>query len=234
MVTGTTETTVQATVKAEDKTPATDKGLEGKVGGAERTYRQAEVDALLGRAGQKVQTKLSEITGERDSFKSQLDSLTSEITEARESIESLTKDIEAMSEDNPDKHASVRLRKEKEAELKAAKAERTKVTGEVAETLKEINQWKRDQLVYTVADEYVTATGEKIDMDNFKSAADRLKRNEREELEAMAEIMGYRIKVETPEKKETLTPYSGITQGGSNMPESAKDKIRAGWDKIHK
>jgi len=47
-----------------------------------------------------------------------------------------------------------------------------------------------------VADEYVTATGEKVDFDSFKNSADKLKLKERDELETLAETIGLRLKQE--------------------------------------
>ena len=216
MVTGTADKTNQDTGRAQETVP--NKGLDSKEGGAEtkpeRTYRQSEVDALLGRTGQKIKANLEAVTTERDTLKSQLGALTAEMTEAKESIATLTKEIDAMSADDPDKLALVRLRKEKEAELKVAKAERAKI----ADSEKEVIQWKKDQLVYTVADEFVTADGKDVDFDSFKTTADKFNLSDREGLEALAETMGLKLKVETeePEKFEVppAKPYSGKTDGG--------------------
>ena len=226
MGTGTADKTIQDTGKAE----APGAGLEGKEGGAEtkpeKTYRQSEVDALLGKAGQKKQSQLEAITTERDTLKSQLESLTAEITEARESIISLTKDIETMSEDNPDKDALVKLRKEREKELKALKAERA----EIAPAKLEIAKWNRDQLVYTVADEFVTSDGKDVDPDTFMKAADKFNLSKREELEALAEEKGFKTKEEVQEKAEPevppVKPYSGKTEGGGQLTEQDKLKRR--------
>ena len=236
MVTGTAEPTKAATGEAgAQPTPST--GLNGDRGGAkapeERIYRQSEVDALLGKAGQRIQAKLDTVTTERDTLKSQLDSVTAEITEAKESIASLTKDIEAMSEDDPDKHAVVKLRRDKETELKALKKERTELDG----PRKEIAQWKRDQLVYTVADEYASPTGDKIDMDSFKKAADRLKLSDRDELEALAEEKGYKRKDELAPAQEAspppLKPLSTPSDGGT--PEkSEEDRLKARYPSMYK
>ena len=225
MVTGTAEEVKQATGEMQVKPPASDTGLAGKEGGAEKTYRQSEVDALLGRAGQKVKANLETVTTERNTLKSELGTLTAEITEAKDKITSLTKDIEAMSEDDPDKHGLVQRRKELEAELKSAKAERTAI----ADSKKEVDKWKRDQRVYSVADEFVTADGLEIDKDSFMKSADKFKLTELEELEALAEDKGFKRKSETPEvEPATLKPYSGITEGGrfdvSKL--SAREKVQ--------
>ncbi len=241
MVAGTAEITNQATGKEQGvKTPVTGAGLDGEKGRAEtkpeRTLKQSEVDALLGKAGQRIQAKLETVTAERDTLKSQVGGLTAEITEAKESIEALTKDIEAMSENDPDKQALVKRRKEQEAELKTLKTERAEIAGDRSE----IATWKRDQLVYTVADEFVTATGADIDKDSFKNAADKLKLGGREELETLAETMGLKPKGEveqSPEDKtQPLITYSGKTSGGtdddSNL--SPREKIEKGLAKLTK
>jgi len=232
MVTGTTDT--QDTGKVEAETPPVPSaGLEK--GGAktepEKTYRQSEVDALLGKAGQRVQAKLLTVTTERDTLKSQVETLTADITEAKESITSLTKDIEAMSENDPDKFALVKRRKEWETELASLKVEKAKI----GESQKEVTQWKRDQLVYSVADEFVMATGEKVDFDSFKKATDKFRLNEREELEAFAETLGYKPKSEiSGESLEppTILPYSGKTDGGQENSDnlSPREKIEKGLE----
>ena len=221
MVVGTAEKTLQDTGKVQEVAPAPGTGLGEPKGGAEtkpeRIYRQSEVDALLGRAGTRIQAKLDVVTAERDTLKAQSETLTAEITEARESVASLTKDIEALSEDDPDKHALLKLRKDKEAELRTLKTERA----ELSESRKEITQWKRDQLVYTVADEFTTANNTSVDLDSFKVAADKLKLSGREELETLAETMGFKPKSEITEEppKEPALPMkvlSGVTSGGGD------------------
>lgn len=230
MATGTAEKTNQATDSKDDTKAASVAGAgpDGAKGGAtpEKTYRQAEVDALLGKAGQRIQAKLDAITTERDTLKSQVDPLTAEITEAKEAIATLTRDIEAMSDGDPDKQAVLKLRKEKEGELKAAKAERAAI----AEGQKEVAQWKRDQLVYSVADEYVKADGTAVDMDSFKTAADKFKLSDQEGLVNLAETMGLKPKAEIPEETKTapVKPYSGKSDGGGDNigGMSPRDRIR--------
>lgn len=222
MTLGTAVKTGQATgkeqVKPNDLT-APGAGLGGEKGGAEtkaaRTYQQSEVDALLGKAGQRVQANLDTVTTERDALKSQVGTLTAEITEAKESITALTKDIDAMSEEDPGKQALVNRRKEWEKELQTLKTERV----QIATDRTEIVVWKRDQLVYTVADEFVTATGEEVDKDSFKNSADKFKLSSREGLEALADDKGFKRKSEIldePPKAGTppLVVSSGKTAGG--------------------
>jgi len=218
MVTSTVVEPGQATDKAQVETKdltapgaGLDAGKEGAETKPEKLYRQSEVDALLGRAGQRLQVKLEAVIAERDQFKTQVETLTSEITEAKEAIVSLNTEIEAMSESDPDKSMLVKLRKQKESELRDLKTERAKVE----ESVKKVTQWERDQLVYRVADEYVTASGEKVNLDAFKTAADKFKLSGEEELEDLAETMGLSRKTETKESDTPpLTLYSGKTSGG--------------------
>ena len=231
---GTATTQTQATGRTEVKAPVS-AGLGKKTGGVEttpeRTYRQADVDALLGKAGQKVQAKLDEVTKERDTFKGQLDTLTEEITEARESLTTLNKEIEAMSEDDPSRKALVSLRREREAELKAAKALRVAAEADVNEH----KQWKRDQLVYTVADEYVTSGGDAVDLETFKRAADRFKIKDREELEGLAETLGFSPKEGTLASLVTpsVKPYSGKTDGGK-AERTEEDRLKERYPTMYK
>lgn len=234
MVIGTAEKTGQATDKVQEEIktpPASGTGLDKEKGGAEtkpgKTYKQFEVDAFLGKAGQRIQAKLDAVIAERDVFKSQIETLTAEITEAKESITSLTKDTEAMSEDNPDKHELVKRRKEWEKELSILKIERAGI----ADSKAEIAKWKRDQLVYTVADEFITVSGEKVDFDTFMTAADKFKLSDREGLEILAETIGFKLKSETlvepPETKaEPIIPFSGGNEGGGQVTEQDILKAR--------
>ncbi len=85
---GTAQATDKTLVEPKDSKVAAGAGLDGKEGGAEarqeRVYKQSEVDALLGKAGTKVQAKLEAVTSERNTYKSQLDTLTAERAEAKE------------------------------------------------------------------------------------------------------------------------------------------------------
>lgn len=219
METGTAEKTGQATGKERVETPAPSTGLDKDKGGAEtKTYLQSELDAALGRAGQKAQAKLELLTAERDTLKSQAGTLTTEVAEASEKIKSLTNDIDVMSVDDPDKQGLVKLRKEKEEELKVLKTEKATI----AESRKEMEQWKHDRLIYTVADEFVKADGTKVDLDSFKTAAGKLNLSGREALETLAETLEFKLKSETgePEVPPSALPppahYSGRTEGGGD------------------
>ena len=230
---GTAEQTNQADVKeqAKIKTPVADTGLDKDKGGGaetktERTYRQSEVDALLGKAGQKLKADNVALATERDSLKTevktlktQYDALTTEIKEARDSIASLTKDMEALSADDPQKYDLAKIIKERQAELKVAKDERA----EIAESKAELTQWKRDQLVFSVADDYVKADGSPVDFDAFKASADKFKLSGREELEELAIEKGFKPKSEAsePDEEPPDTPPvhidSGNTRGGADQ-----------------
>lgn len=242
MGTGTAEKTSQDAGQMQEKPKdlaAPGAGLDsGKVGGAEtklpeKTYRQSEVDAQLAKVGQRMQVKLEAVVAERDSYKSQVETLQKQISESKQSIASLTEDIDAMSKDDPDKIALVKRRRELESELSNLKLEKA----ELATSRNEVMQWKRDQLVYSVADEFVTATGESVDFDFFKNAADKFKLSGREELETLAETMGLKPKgeVEKPEEPKIPPPkgYSGVTAGGAIDLNSLtpKEKIRMGYSK---
>ena len=240
MATGTLEETKQDAGKVEDEpkdSTIPGAGLDGGEKGAEakqeRMYPQSELDAKLARAGQKLQTKLEAVTAERDTLKAERETLTNEITEARESITSLTEDIERMSEDDPDKDKVVKLRKEKESELKALKKERA----DLEEPRKKIAQWERDQLVYSVAADFVTADGKSVDMDAFKSRADRFNLKERDDLEDLAETMGFKPKsdADPPEKKDEtpILSFSGKTQGGAEslVGKSVDEKLDMAYSK---
>ena len=233
MVVSTLEKPVLATGETQDKPKdlsASGAGLEGKKESTEakpeRTYTESEYKRAVGTAGQKLKADLDAVTAERDTLRGQLATITEEITEAKASIEDLTKQIDVEAGEDPERKGLIKLRKDKEAELKALKVERAAV----AETAKENIKFKRDQLVYAVADEYGT------DYDRFMANADRLKANDRESLVAVAETMGLKLKVEVESEIEPHIPASGKTSGGGIDLDalSPREKIEKGLEQKKK
>ena len=189
-------------------------GLGGKEGGAEtkpkKTYSQSEYDSGMSKAGQRKQAELEATIKERDLLKTQLNTVVSEIVEAKQSIASMNEEIKAMAEDDPDKKETLRLRREAQAKLKDYEAKEAKLV----EREKPILKREREDLVYTVADEYGLETGE--EKDRFMERADKHKiGTDREALEALAETMGFKSKGEAEtEEKPALHSDSGTTRGG--------------------
>ena len=238
MVTVTDNTAIKDTGKEQAaKPPVSGAGLDGEKGRAEtkeeKVYRQSEVDALLGKAGQRIQVKLAAVVTERDTLKSQFEATLTELNEVKESLESVNKDIEALSSDDPEKTILIKRRKELEVELRRVKAEGVSI----AEDKNALDTWKRDQEAYTVASEYVTATGTPIDLDSFKNIAEKLKVSGRESLEDLAATLGYKPKDETTTEEAEeppIKPISGKTLGGvSGSDRSSREKIRSGFDALH-
>ena len=218
MVTGTTEKPTQDTNQALDglkNPPAPDVGLGGKEGSTkpERSYTQSEVDALLGKSGQKIKSELETITTERNTFKAQLDAVSAEMATAKESLDSLTKDVDVLSAENPDGKETIRLRRAAEAKIKEYEGKEAKLI----EREKPVLKSERDQLVYSVADEFVVASGETLAVDDynrFMANADKFKLDDREGLVALAETMGLKPNMKTESKIESFIPDSGKTAGG--------------------
>ncbi len=188
-----------------------------------KMYSQGEVDALLGKAGGRIKAERDTVITERDAArrerdeaKKQVESLNTELSDTKTSIESLKKDMEVMAQDDPDRSAIRDLILQKEKDLRSLKDEKAALDG----PRKEYEQWKRDQLGYSVADEFANPDGSDVDFDAFMAAANRLKANDGDSLTAVAETMGLKLKDETtPEsekpKPKAPKPYSGKSEGGS-------------------
>lgn len=238
MVTGIANKTNQPDVKTQGETHAADTratGAEGHTEAPEMLSRK-EVDALLGKAGGKIKAERDAAIAERDSARAErdqakksLDSLNGELAEAKTSVETLQNELEEMAKDDPDRTKVAKLIRERQAEVKSLKDEKAKLDG----SRKEYEQWQRDQLVYTVADEFTTADGSDVDFDTFMAAANRLKASDRDGLVAVAETMGLKVKTDEETEAETTPkapkPYSGKSEGGTPYFTRAQIADRTFW-----
>lgn len=186
------------------------------------TYTKKEylkgISDALAEQGRKHKAELDPIVKERDTIKAQLQTNTSELEDNKAEIEKLQAKIDALASDDPEKFNAVKELKEAREERKQLKTKEKELEGkesELAESKNELAIWKRDQLVYQVADEFITSDGKDIDFDSFKGNADKFKLNEREGLIALAETMGLKLKTEIPKTEvPPLKSYFGITEGG--------------------
>ena len=202
-------------------------GDDGNRAGAEgeKLYSQSELDARLGSAGQKLQRKLDTVTTERDTYKSQSESLTTQSNEAKSKVSELTTEIESLSDKDPDKKALVALRKDYENLLAGLKTREAELEPKLAK----VTKFERDQIVYQVAEDYVTAGGEPVDKNAFMENADKFNLSTQEELENLADTMGLTLKDATAQagdqkpKIKVFTPPGG---GGGEQSEEAKLKAR--------
>ncbi len=226
MVSGTDNQTDQANLNAKANQPGQDGGADGKGIGADETklYSQSELDARLGNVGQRLQRKLEDVTKERDTYKTEATKLEGEIKGARSNISTLTTEIESLSASDPDKKALVALRKDYETLLTDLNKEKT----DLEPAREEVKKHKRDQIVYQVADDYVTVTGEPVDKNAFMEKADKFSLNDRDSLENLAETMGLKLKDDTTpaDKTKPVKVYSGIQGGGGETSEEARLEAR--------
>ena len=182
-----------------------------------KLYPQSEVDAIVAQAtsqaGRKIKVELETVTAERDSLKSQLGTVTAEITEIKQTIEDLNKEIEELSKDDPDKIELVKLRKEARAKLATLTAKENTFT----ERETRVQKSERDQLVYSIASEFVTASGEMTpdDYNRFMEAADKFKLNDQESLTALAVTMG--LKPKTEQSSDDNVPEPSAPDSGKNL-----------------
>jgi len=175
-----------------------------------------------------------------DAKHSKLDQQINKLTKAEEAARKRAEDAEAR---------LVQVQKEKdEAELEAAqgdperlgviqmqrklreeKAEVERKTRELAEQEAKIKplidgatEFERKQTAQEIANQYGVDASVLIEHTD----------GSREKMESLAKVIAKSLP--SPKVREDLKPDSAISSGGVAMPESAKDKIRLGWDKIHK
>ena len=200
-----------------------------------RNYTEAEhlkgIEDAIAQYGDKIKReRIDPITTERDSLKSQVSNNTTDLADNKTEIEKLRARVSDLTSEDPEKFKAVTKLNEAEDERTRLKGvERELATREVslAESKNEMVAWKRDQLVYTVADEYVTADGKDVSPDSFKLAADKFNLSDKEALVSLAETMGLKPKIALP-VSAPLTPYKVVTDGGSDniAGMSPKDRVK--------
>ena len=118
---------------------------------------------------------------------------------------------------------------QRERKLRVEKAEVERRTREVTEqearikpAVEAATDFERKQVAQEIATQYGIEATVLIDHTD----------GSREKMESLAKVLAQ--STPSPKVREDLKPDSAISAGGGAMPESGKDKIRAGWDKIHK
>jgi len=187
------------------------------------TYTKIEVDKMVSDAAMVIGREKKLVEFERDQLKTQIKSFENKVTDHQEELASLEKRIAELASNDPElnnleKRAKEVREQERQAKAKLHDAEAKEA--EIAEAKNEIATWKRDQLIYSVADDFVTVDGSNVGFDSFKARADLFNISEKEALVALAETMGFKPKTEgEPETKSPSTgrPYSGVTSGGTSF-----------------
>ena len=203
---------------------------------APKSYSQEEVDKLFhaiesehGREKKDLEVKVS-------TLEKQLVSKTQELTDNATEIENLEAKMSEITKDSPegiDFAKEMKVLREERRQLKAELAGVNESKASIEQSKQEIAKWNRDQLVFRVADEYVTASGESVDFDTFMVSADRFKLGDEESLKALAETMGLKPKTapkETEPKAPPLKLFSGVTQGGG--PQSEEERLKSRYPKM--
>lgn len=219
------KTDTEDTGKPGDEQKGTTSQEGGETTQTHKTYSQQEVDVISAAVGKKLKEQLVQMTTERDTLKTQAEATSAEVAQTKADIEALNEEIGELSKDDPDKIELVKLRNTARARLKAIEAKESELS--VRETV--IQKLERDQLVYQVADEFVTGSGKDVDFDSFMAAANRFKVNDREGLVALAEEKGFKPK---PEEDNT-PPDSGKNKGGDTDLShlSGEELLRVGFKK---
>ena len=217
METGIADKSKQPDGKEQGATPVPEKRVAGNEGNTEETpkYTQKEVDALLGKSGQKMKAQLELVIKERDDFRSKHESVAKTHDELNSQIETAQGEIQTLKDtldslETADATKVRQLIRDWERKLGSLTDREKNLTPRE----ERVNTFERTELIYAVADEYGLEEPEA--KDRFKSAADRLKINDRDGLSTLAETMNLKAKEEPDEPKpKAPIPYSGKTDGGN-------------------
>jgi len=223
-----------ATLKGQDFPP----GKESNSGQTPRTFTQEEhnkgVEDGIAQYGDRIKREqIDPITKERDTLKTEVGKYETKLTDVREELGKLEQRIEELASDDPEmKNVEKRANQLREQERTLKDRTRDAEAKEAANTESQIriDKWDRDQDVYKVADEFVTASGEDVDKDSFMANADQFNVIGKDKLVDLAKALGYKPKEGTPSPVTQVKPYSGKTSGGaddfSNL--SPREKIDKG------
>ena len=111
---------------------------------------------------------------------------------------------------------------QRERKIRAEKADIERREAQVKPIEERATEFERKELAQEVATQYG------VDASLLTEHTDGSK----EKMESLAKVLAQ--STPSPKVREDLKPDSAISAGGGTMPESAKDKIKAGWDEIHK
>lgn len=195
-------------------------GQEGTTSEKPQTYTPEQVAKLLSDTKAASGRELTKVRQEAQGYKQQLDQHTTELGELQKQLDEAE---DARLKDEPEGVDILKLKREvRDAQRKIA-LDRQQLDSDWLSKVGEVEtakQQKRDLAILRVA------AAKKVDVASLVALLDE--NCSEGQIEERADILAA-ASAETPTHVD-----SGATTGGSKMPDSAKDKIRAGWDEIHK
>jgi len=215
--------TTDETRTEQDSPPEAEQASEKETGTTSekpQTYTPEQVAKLLSDTKAASGRELTKARQEAQGYKQQLDQHTTELGELQKQLDEAK---DARLKDEPEGVDILKLKREvREAQRKVA-SDRQQLESDWLTRVGEVEtakQQKRDLAILRVA------AAKKVDVASLVALLDE--NCSEGQIEERADILAA-ASAETPTHVD-----SGATTGGSKMPESAKDKIRAGWDEIHK
>ena len=175
------------------------------------------------KAADEKHSKLDQMKGKAEKEATTLKGSLATLQEKHEQLLKEKADREVkMAQDDPEKLGLIQAQK-KHREMEAEIERLTKRERELSEQVGEGAKVKTQTMAEKIGEKY------SVDADTLI----RLTDGSEEKMTVLAETLA---KVATPKVTEPpLTPDSGLGGGvGPTMPDSAKDKIKAGWGELHK
>jgi len=193
----------------------------------EATYTRAQAEQL----------KSDALTDVGRKHKTAVDSLTKERNEAQDTLGDYN-DLKKRYDDLASKDPEVFNLSKKEAELRDRERKLVSDARLHSDRIKRADVYERDVIITKIVGEYeggdleklkgvCNTVGSSVSEEQMHSIASTLWAKKLNPLATPPPV--------APAAAPPAKPYSGMTSGGQdNMPESAKGKIRPGWDELHK
>jgi len=151
--------------------PEAPKGAEGKggtpAGGqvSSKTYTEDEIKAIVHAKESDFGRERKALEKERDSYKSQFESLTADISDKDKEIEGLQTKLDGLAADDPEKFnlaKEIKEAREEKRKLKSAQSDLETEKRKYGDLVTESQQIKREQSIFTIAQEYDTPSYDKL------------------------------------------------------------------------
>jgi len=190
----------------------------GSTSPAEATYTKGQLEKhtsdALAEQGRTHKTETDTLRKERD-----------RLSDVKDDREALQKQIDEMKSTDPEVYSLAK----KERELRERETELTKGIREHSGRIKKAEGFERDVSIQGIIEEY-----EGADFNKLKVLCETFGNPSEEQIRKAADTLWGKKFVPPASETPPVKPYSGMTSGGESMPESAKGKIKAGWDELHK
>lgn len=210
--------------------PATDESSQ------EKFYSQQEVDRLIEIDRRESGRARVEAEKERDTYKAKATELETQLSDNAEELAEVQKQIDKMSSNDPELFNLTKERAELKAEQKKLRDEKRALDTDktsIQQDKEDLKVFKRDQLIYSVADDYVNADGSPVNMDAFKEKALHFNITEKEGLIELAEIMGLKPRGSVDESNKPFVGRQSGHQSFTRDPKNPTKTLEHGFQKLN-